>query len=110
MTKILEKVHPLWRTFSLCGGDYETVLSFHLSPFMIYCIPIFHNQRRNRNQSIPLLFQNSNHLIQCFCRVFGTVVAENDGTVAEVFMFGDFFDYGGGVVVFPVERVHIRYS
>ena len=42
--------------------------------------------------------------------MFGSIVAENDGTVAEVAMLGDFLDDGGSVVVFPVERVHIRYS
>ncbi len=42
--------------------------------------------------------------------MFGTVMTEDDGAVAEMFVFGDFFDYGGGVVVFPVEGVHIRYS
>ncbi len=42
--------------------------------------------------------------------MFCAVVAENDGAITEVTVFGDFLDDGGGVVVFPVQGVHIRYS
>ncbi len=42
--------------------------------------------------------------------MFGSVMAKNDGAIAEMVMLGDFLDDGGSVVVFPVQGVHIRYS
>lgn len=42
--------------------------------------------------------------------MFCPVVAEDDGSIAEIFVFGDFADDRGGIIVFPVEGVHIRYK
>lgn len=42
--------------------------------------------------------------------MFGAVVAEDNRAVAEIFMFSDAADNRGGVIVFPVERVTLRYK
>lgn len=39
--------------------------------------------------------------------MFCPVVAEDDGSIAEVFVFGDFADDRGGIIVFPVEGVNV---
>lgn len=77
---------------------------------MVHRVTIFHNQLRNWDKCKALFFQSLYHCVECLCSVFCSVVAEDDGTVAEVFVFCDFPDNGGSIVVFPVERVNIRYS
>ena len=39
--------------------------------------------------------------------MFGSVVAENDGAIAQMLVIADFVDDRGGIIVLPVQAVHI---
>jgi len=77
---------------------------------MIDGIPIFHNEFRDRYEGKSFFFQCLDHGIQCLRCVLGAVVAENDGAIAQMFMFRYFFDNGICVIVFPIQGIHVRNS
>lgn len=70
-------------------------------------IPV--DQLRDRHELIPLPLQRGNQRFQGFRRIFGTVMAEDNAAVAEMFMLRDRLDDGIHAVIFPVEGITIIY-
>ena len=82
----------------------------NLASFCVHVIIFADDKLRHGNNLVALFFQTGNHGIEGVGGVGGTVVAEDDGTVAQVLVLADCFDDGVAAVVFPVERVHVCYE
>ena len=73
-----------------------------LSTFRIKVVIVPINKLGDRDNLITFFFQVGQHGIQRLGGVFGTVMAEDDGTVAQMLVFADCADNGVHAVVFPV--------
>lgn len=67
----------------------------------------FVDQVGHFDKFISLAFRRGDQRIQHLRGVFGSVVAENDGAVAQMLVIADFVDDRDGIIVLPVQAVHI---
>lgn len=82
---------------------YLPSLHIHLIIFLI-------DQIRHLHKFIAFSFQRGDERIQCLGSVLGTVVAQDDGAVAQVLMVAYGINDGVYAVVLPVQAVHTRYT
>ncbi len=71
---------------------------------------IFVYQIRHFYKFIALCLKGGNQLIKGIGSVFGTVVHKNNGAVLKRLVICYGLDNIGDAVIFPVERVNIRYK
>ncbi len=86
----------------LFGGCVRYLSSFHVHRIIIFVDQILYS-----DQFIALFFECGDHLIQGLGSMFGTVVAEDDGAVAQMLVIAHLVYDRGGIVVLPVQTVHI---
>ena len=67
----------------------------------------FVDQVGHFDKFISLAFRRGDQRIQRLCGVFRTVVAQDDGAVAQMLVVAHSVDDGVHTVVLPVERIHI---
>lgn len=91
---------PIGDAFLLAGVWYLPSLHIHRVVFLI-------NQIRHLHKLIALAFERGDERIQCLGGVLGTVVAQDDGTIAQMLVIAYGIHDGVYAVVLPVEGVHI---
>ena len=79
----------------------------NLPTLHVHLIIVFVDQIFDHDKFIPFLFQRGDHFIQSFGSMLGSVVAEDDGAVAQMLVVAHSVDDGVHTVVLPVERIHI---
>ena len=77
---------------------------------MVHRVTVPHDQFRDRHERKAFFFQGTNDLIQRFCRVFRPIVAQDDGTVAQILVIQDIGKDGIGTVIFPVQTIITRHK
>ena len=82
----------------------------NLPTLHVHLIIVFVDQVFDPDQFITFLFQRGDHFIQSFGGMLGSVVAEDDGAVAQMLVVAHFIDNGRSIVVLPVQAVHVRYT
>ena len=88
----------------------SSVFVRYLSPLHIHRIILFIDQIRHLHKLIALAFECGDERIQRLGGVLGSVVAEDDGTVAQVLVVADGIHDGVHAVVLPVEGILVRYT
>lgn len=72
----------------------------------IHMIVFLHNQLGDGHNRVSLLFQIGQHGIQRICRIFCSVVAENNGSECQCFMIAHRCNNRIHPIILPVETVH----
>ena len=80
---------------------------WYLPPLHIHRIIFFVYQVRHLHKLIALILKRGDECIQRLCGVLRPVVAQDDGTVAQMLVVADRVYDGVHAVVLPVEGVHI---
>ena len=75
---------------------------------MVHGVVVPANQLGDGHQLIALLLQPCDYSLQGLGSVFGSIVHENDGAVAQMLVAGDGLDNRIYAVVLPVQRVYTR--
>ena len=79
----------------------------YLSPFDIHRIIFFIDEVRHFYKLVPLVLKRGDERIQRLRGVLGSVVAQDDRAVAEMFVIAHGIDDGVYAVVLPVKGIHI---
>ena len=82
----------------------------NLPSLHIHRIIFFIDQVRHLHKFVPLVLKRGDERIQRLCGVLGSVVAQDDRAVAEMFVIAHGIDDGVYAVVLPVEGIHVRYT
>ena len=86
---------------------FSTVfLILNLPSLMIQMVMIPVNQFRQWHKGIALVLQILNQCIQCLCRKFCSIMAQNNRSASQMFMSGNRLNDGIHPVILPVQRVH----
>ena len=83
---------------------------WYLPPLHIHRIIFFVDQVRHLHKLIALILKRGDECIQRLCGVLRPVVAQDDGTVAQMLVVADRVYDGVHAVVLPVEGVLVRYT
>ena len=83
---------------------------WNLPSLHIHRIFFFIDQIRHLHKLVSLSFERGDERIQRLRGIFGTIVAQNDGAVAQMLVVAHSVDDGVHTVVLPVERILIRYT
>ncbi|MDE6529469.1 MAG: hypothetical protein K2K96_01700 [Lachnospiraceae bacterium] len=75
---------------------------------MIHIIIVCIDQFRKSYKFISLRFQIGDQGVQSLCGIFCTIVAEDNGAVAQMLMIAYGGDDGIYAVIFPVKAVNVR--
>ena len=80
---------------------------WYLPSLHIHRIIFFIDQIRHLHKLVSLSFERGDERIQRLRGIFGTIVAQNDGAVAQMLVIADGIHDGIWAVVFPVQAAHI---
>ena len=80
---------------------------WYLPSLHIHRIFFFIDQIRHLHKLVSLSFERGDERIQRLRGIFGTIMTQNDGAVAQMLVIADFVDDRDGIIVLPVQAVHI---
>ena len=102
---MVEFNHQIKQVLEMLFGPSVSVR--YLPPLHIHRIIFFIDQIGHPHEFVAFAFQRRDQRIQCLRSVLGSVVAQDDGAVAQMLVVAYGINDGVYAVVLPVQAVHI---